>query len=107
VITFVPYENVPHRYPEGIEYVFVNERLVVEGERLTESLREMFCGALSFTEETNIALDHEIARNLRHYLAASYWPQGFESLAPIQAFSELYHWISYQDFLPSKSSPPG
>jgi len=28
-----PFENVPHRYPEGIEYVFVNGRLVVEGER--------------------------------------------------------------------------
>jgi N-acyl-D-aspartate/D-glutamate deacylase len=33
-----PFENVPHRYPQGIEYVFVNGRLVVEGERHTGEL---------------------------------------------------------------------
>ena len=33
-----PFENYPPRYPEGIEYVFVNGRLVVEGERHTGEL---------------------------------------------------------------------
>lgn len=33
-----PFENWPHRYPEGIDYVFVNGMLVVEGERHTGAL---------------------------------------------------------------------
>ncbi len=33
-----PFENYPHRYPEGIDYVFVNGVLVVEGERHTGAL---------------------------------------------------------------------
>ncbi|MBC8446391.1 MAG: amidohydrolase family protein, partial [Chloroflexi bacterium] len=33
-----PFENYPHRYPEGIDYVFVNGVLVIE--------REMHTGAL-------------------------------------------------------------
>jgi len=33
-----PLENYPHRYPEGIDYVFVNGTLVVEGERHTGAL---------------------------------------------------------------------
>ncbi|MEE8162456.1 MAG: hypothetical protein V3T92_00315, partial [Anaerolineae bacterium] len=33
-----PFENYPHRYPEGIDYVFVNGTLVVEGERHTGAL---------------------------------------------------------------------
>jgi hypothetical protein len=33
-----PLENYPHRYPEGIDLVFVNGVLVVEGERHTEAL---------------------------------------------------------------------
>jgi len=30
-----PFENYPHRYPEGIDYVFVNGVMVVEGEEHT------------------------------------------------------------------------
>ncbi|MGC9334265.1 MAG: N-acyl-D-amino-acid deacylase family protein [Anaerolineae bacterium] len=33
-----PIENYPHRYPEGIDYVFVNGVLVVEGEQHTGAL---------------------------------------------------------------------
>jgi N-acyl-D-aspartate/D-glutamate deacylase len=33
-----PFENYPHRYPEGIDYVFVNGVLVVEGEEHTGAL---------------------------------------------------------------------
>jgi N-acyl-D-amino-acid deacylase len=33
-----PFENYPHRYPEGIDLVFVNGVLVVDGERHTGSL---------------------------------------------------------------------
>ena len=33
-----PFENYPHRYPEGIEYVFVNGVLVVEGQRHSGAL---------------------------------------------------------------------
>jgi N-acyl-D-aspartate/D-glutamate deacylase len=33
-----PFQNYPHRYPEGIDYVFVNGVLVVEGERHTGAL---------------------------------------------------------------------
>jgi N-acyl-D-amino-acid deacylase len=33
-----PFENYPHRYPLGIDYVFVNGRLVVDGERHTGAL---------------------------------------------------------------------
>jgi N-acyl-D-amino-acid deacylase len=33
-----PFENYPHQYPEGIDYVFVNGVLVVEGERHTGAL---------------------------------------------------------------------
>jgi N-acyl-D-aspartate/D-glutamate deacylase len=33
-----PFENYPHRYPEGIDLVFVNGVLVVEGERHTGTL---------------------------------------------------------------------
>jgi N-acyl-D-aspartate/D-glutamate deacylase len=33
-----PFENYPHRYPEGIDYVFVNGQLVVEGERHTGAM---------------------------------------------------------------------
>jgi N-acyl-D-aspartate/D-glutamate deacylase len=33
-----PFENYPHRYPEGIDYVFVNGVLVVDGEQHTEAL---------------------------------------------------------------------
>jgi N-acyl-D-amino-acid deacylase len=33
-----PFENYPHRYPEGIDYVFVNGILVVEGEQHTGAL---------------------------------------------------------------------
>lgn len=33
-----PFENYPHRYPEGIDYVFVNGILVVEGETHTGAL---------------------------------------------------------------------
>jgi N-acyl-D-amino-acid deacylase len=33
-----PFENYPHRYPEGIDYVFVNGILVVDGERHTGAL---------------------------------------------------------------------
>jgi N-acyl-D-amino-acid deacylase len=33
-----PFGNYPHRYPEGIDYVFVNGVLVVDGERHTGSL---------------------------------------------------------------------
>jgi N-acyl-D-amino-acid deacylase len=33
-----PFENYPHRYPEGIDYVFVNGVLVVEGERHSGAL---------------------------------------------------------------------
>ena len=33
-----PFENYPPQYPEGIEYVFVNGRLVVDGERHTGEL---------------------------------------------------------------------
>lgn len=34
----VPFTNYPHRYPEGIDLVFVNGVLVVEGERHTGAL---------------------------------------------------------------------
>ena len=33
-----PFENYPHRYPEGIDYVFVNGLLVIDGERHTGAL---------------------------------------------------------------------
>jgi len=33
-----PFENYPHRYPEGIDYVFVNGVLVVDGEQHTGAL---------------------------------------------------------------------
>ena len=33
-----PFENYPHRYPQGIDYVFVNGALVVDGERHTGAL---------------------------------------------------------------------
>jgi N-acyl-D-amino-acid deacylase len=33
-----PFENYPHRYPEGIDYVFVNGALVVDSERHTGAL---------------------------------------------------------------------
>jgi N-acyl-D-amino-acid deacylase len=33
-----PFENWPHRYPEGIDYVFVNGTLVVDGENHTRAL---------------------------------------------------------------------
>ncbi len=33
-----PFENYPHQYPEGIDYVFVNGVLVVDGEQHTGSL---------------------------------------------------------------------
>jgi N-acyl-D-amino-acid deacylase len=33
-----PFENIPHQYPEGIDYVFVNGVLVVEGEEHTGAL---------------------------------------------------------------------
>jgi N-acyl-D-amino-acid deacylase len=33
-----PFENYPHQYPEGIDYVFVNGVMVVEGERHTGEL---------------------------------------------------------------------
>ena len=33
-----PLENYPHRYPGGIDYVFVNGVLVVKGERHTGAL---------------------------------------------------------------------
>jgi N-acyl-D-amino-acid deacylase len=33
-----PFENYPHRYPEGIDYVVVNGVLVVEGEAHTGAL---------------------------------------------------------------------
>jgi len=33
-----PFENYPHRYPEGIDYVFVNGVLVVDGQRHTGGL---------------------------------------------------------------------
>jgi N-acyl-D-amino-acid deacylase len=33
-----PFENYPHRYPEGIDYVFVNGVLVVDGEQHTGRL---------------------------------------------------------------------
>ncbi len=33
-----PFENYPHRYPEGIDYVFVNGELVVDGEQHTGRL---------------------------------------------------------------------
>lgn len=33
-----PFENYPHRYPEGIDYVFVNGTLVIEGKRHTCAL---------------------------------------------------------------------
>ena len=33
-----PFENYPHRYPEGIDYVFVNGVLVVDGQRHTGAL---------------------------------------------------------------------
>jgi N-acyl-D-aspartate/D-glutamate deacylase len=33
-----PFENYPHRYAEGIDYVFVNGTLVVEGERHSGAL---------------------------------------------------------------------
>ena len=33
-----PFENYPHRYPEGIDYVFVNGTLVVDGENHTGAL---------------------------------------------------------------------
>jgi N-acyl-D-amino-acid deacylase len=33
-----PFENYPHHYPEGIDYVFVNGVLVVDGERHTGAL---------------------------------------------------------------------
>jgi len=33
-----PFENYPHRYPEGIDYVFVNGVMVVDGEEHTGAL---------------------------------------------------------------------
>lgn len=33
-----PFENYPHQYPEGIDYVFVNGMLVVDGEKHTGAL---------------------------------------------------------------------
>jgi N-acyl-D-amino-acid deacylase len=33
-----PFENYPHQYPEGIDYVFVNGIMVVDGERHTGAL---------------------------------------------------------------------
>ena len=33
-----PFENIPHQYPEGIDYVFVNGTLVVEGKEHTGAL---------------------------------------------------------------------
>jgi N-acyl-D-amino-acid deacylase len=33
-----PFENYPHKYPEGIDYVFVNGELVVDGEQHTGAL---------------------------------------------------------------------
>jgi N-acyl-D-amino-acid deacylase len=33
-----PFENYPHQYPDGIDYVFVNGRLVVAGDRHTGEL---------------------------------------------------------------------
>ena len=33
-----PFVNYPHRYPEGIDYVFVNGELVVDGEQHTDKL---------------------------------------------------------------------
>jgi len=33
-----PFENFPHQYPEGIDYVFVNGVMVVDGERHTGAL---------------------------------------------------------------------
>jgi N-acyl-D-amino-acid deacylase len=33
-----PFENIPHQYPEGIDYVFVNGALVVDGEEHTGAL---------------------------------------------------------------------
>jgi len=33
-----PFKNYPHRYPEGIDYVFVNGELVVDGETHTGAL---------------------------------------------------------------------
>lgn len=33
-----PFENYPHGYPEGIDYVFLNGALVIEGERHTGAL---------------------------------------------------------------------
>jgi N-acyl-D-aspartate/D-glutamate deacylase len=33
-----PFENYPHQYPEGIDYVFVNGVLVVDGEQHTGAL---------------------------------------------------------------------
>ena len=44
-----PFENYPHRYPEGIDYVFVNGVLVVDGQEHTGALPGMVLrhGALS------------------------------------------------------------
>jgi N-acyl-D-aspartate/D-glutamate deacylase len=33
-----PFENIPHQYPEGIDCVFVNGTLVIEGEGHTGAL---------------------------------------------------------------------
>jgi N-acyl-D-aspartate/D-glutamate deacylase len=33
-----PFENYPHQYPQGIDYVFVNGTLVVDGEEHTGAL---------------------------------------------------------------------
>jgi N-acyl-D-amino-acid deacylase len=33
-----PFENYPHRYPEGIDYVFVNGVLVIDGQKHTGAL---------------------------------------------------------------------
>jgi N-acyl-D-amino-acid deacylase len=33
-----PFKNYPHQYPEGIDYVFVNGALVVNGEEHTGEL---------------------------------------------------------------------
>jgi N-acyl-D-amino-acid deacylase len=33
-----PFENYPHQYPQGIDYVFVNGQLVVDGEQHTGAL---------------------------------------------------------------------
>lgn len=39
-----PFENYPHQYPEGIDYVFVNGVMVVEGEQHTgESPGKVLC----------------------------------------------------------------